>query len=270
MNKGFGQKMIPRDTRMFYLSKLTVFLMQPLYWVVALVVLALAISVVKPGLRAVRSLLAVALSLVLLIGWTPLSNAALRTLEDRHQPPTGDLSRFSGMVVLGGVFAGDDGRGHGQIVLGCAGERVVEPIPIMNQHPKMRLLFTGGEAALFPRGEPEAGVARGYFERMGIPSERLIFEEASRNTFENAVLSAKLPAVDIKAPWLLVTSASHMPRALATFAHAGWNVTAYPVDYTSVVNASLTDYSLIGGAYSWQVVLREYVGGLVYGATGKL
>lgn len=254
---------------MFYLSKLSAFLVQPLSWVVMLLVLALAISIVRPRLTSVRIVLASALALLLLIAWSPLSNAALRSLEDRYRPPDGDLSRFTGMIVLGGAFGTDDGRNHGQIALGCAGERVVVPVPIMNQYPRMRLLFTGGEAALFPKGQPEASVARRYFERMGLEPSRIIYEDASRNTFENAEMSARLSGVDTKAPWLLVTSATHMPRAMATFAHSGWNVTAYPVDYNSGVDVSWFSFSLAGGADAWQVALREWVGLFVYRVTGK-
>lgn len=254
---------------MFYLSKLSFLIVQPLSWVVMALVLGLVISIAKPSVKLVRSVLAVALSLLLLIGWTPLSNAALRSLEDRYQPLLGDLSGYAGMIVLGGAFAGDDGRSHGQVALGCSGERVVAPVPIMNQYPRMRLLFTGGEAALFPTGQPEAAVASRYFARMGLESSRIIYEDASRNTFENSEMSSRLPHVDIKAPWLLVTSASHMPRAMATFARTGWNVTAYPVDYASVVEVSPLNYSLAGGAAAWQVALREYVGLLVYRSAGK-
>ena len=254
---------------MFYLSKLSFILVQPLYWVALLLVVTLFVSFAKPRVAAVRNLIASALVLLLLIGWTPFSNAALRSIEDAYRPPEGDLSHFAGMIVLGGAFSKDDGRGHGQIALGSSGERVVVPVPIMKQYPQMRLLFTGGEAALLPKGQPEAADARRYFDQMGIDASRVIYEDASRNTFENSEMSALLPGVDTKAPWLLVTSASHMPRAMATFAHTGWNVTAYPVDYTSAVAVSLFSYSLASGAEAWQLVLREYVGLVMYRVAGR-
>ena len=254
---------------MFYLSKFSFVIVQPLTWVVLLVVLALGLSLMRSRMSALRYVLALALTLLVLIGWSPLSNAALRSLEDRYQAPSGDLSKFAGMIVLGGVFNGDDGRGHGQIALSGSAERVVVPVPLMNQYPQLRLLFTGGEAALVPSGQPEAAAARLYFDRMGVDGGRIIYEAASRNTFENSEMSARLPGVDIQEPWLLVTSASHMPRAMATFARAGWNVTAYPVDYASVVDASWFGYSLVGGANEWQMALREWVGLLVYRAAGR-
>ena len=234
-----------------------------------LLMLAVALSMRRSGTSTLRYVLALVLTLLLLTGWSPLSNAALRSLEDQYQTPAGDLSKFAGMIVLGGVFAGNDGRGQEQIAVGCSADRVVAPVPIMNQYPHMRLLFTGGEAALLPTGQSEAKAARRYFEKMGLAPNRMIYEGASRNTFENSELSARVPDVDIKAPWLLVTSASHMPRAMATFLHTGWNVTAYPVDYASVVDPSWFGYSLVSSANAWQVALREWVGILVYRATGR-
>ena len=255
---------------MVYLSKFSFLIVQPLTWVIVLLALALVISMTRPRPSIVRNVLALVLTLLLLIGWLPLSNAALRGLEDQYQAPSGDLSKFTGMIVLGGVFGGDDGRGHGQIALAGSAERVVVPLPLMKQYPHMRMLFTGGNAALVPTAQPEAATAQRFFDRMGADSSRIIYESESRNTFENSEMSARLPDIDTKAPWLLVTSASHMPRAMATFAHSGWNVTAYPVDYMSAMDVSLLSYSLVGGAYAWQVALREWVGLMVYRATGKV
>lgn len=255
---------------MFYLSKFSFLIVQPLTWVVMLLVLALVLSMTSSRMSTMRNLLAVAVTLLVFIGWSPLSNAALRSLEDRYQPPNGDLSKFTGMIVLGGVFGGDDGRGHGQIALSGSAERVVVPVTLMRQYPYMRLLFTGGEAALLPTGQPEAAVARIFFDRMGVDLRRITYENESRNTFENSKMSARLPDVDTRAPWLLVTSASHMPRAVATFRKAGWNVTAYPVNYYSVNHTHWLSYSLLRGVVVWQLAIHEYLGLEVYRLAGRL
>lgn len=255
---------------MFYLSKFSFLIVQPMTWVAMLLLLALVISMTSSRMSTVRNVLAVAVTLLLLIGWSPLSNAALRSLEDRYQPPSGDLSKFTGMIVLGGVFGGDDGRSHGQIALSGSAERVVVPVALMRQYPHMRLLFTGGETALLPTGQPEAAVARRFFDRMGVDARRITYENESRNTFENSKLSARLPGVDTKAPWLLVTSASHMPRAVATFRKAGWNVTPYPVNYYSVYDTHWLSYSLLRGIVAWKFAIHEYLGLEVYRFAGRL
>ena len=255
-----------------YLSKLTTLLWQPLTWVAALLVIGvLFLFVHSPKLRRWgRTLCASAAGLLLLLGWQPLPESLVQNLEDRYTPPSGDLSSFTGMVVLGGAFRGNDGRNRGQPALGCAGERVVVPVPIMNQYPHMRLLFTGGNAWLFSKADAEATTAKSYFERMGTDMSRVLLESRSRNTYENAAFSVALPGVDKAQPWLLVTSASHMPRALATFQKLGWNVTPFPVDYYSKRETQWLQYSLFGGIDAWQLALREYLGWVVYRVTGRL
>jgi uncharacterized SAM-binding protein YcdF (DUF218 family) len=96
------------------------------------------------------------------------------------------------------------------------------------------------------------------------------YEAESRNTYENAVLTAKVPGVNPQDRWLLMTSAWHMPRSMATFEKAGWNVTAYPVDYRAEDVTVWTRYSLLGGVSDWQLVLNELVGLAAYRLTGRL
>jgi len=256
-----------------HLSKLTALLWQPLTWVATILGLGVILLFVRQERlrKAGRLLCVAAAALLLLLDWRPLPDALVRSLEDRYVAPTGSLSEFHGMVVLGGAFRRDDGRGHRQIALGCAGERVVVPVPIMNQYAHMRLLFTGGDASILSgQREPEADVARAYFERIGIDMTRVVTESASRNTYENAVFSRAVNGIDASKPWLLVTSASHMPRALATFRKAGWNVTPYPVDYETAVGNYWLSYGQYEGVLAWQTALREYLGIAFYWITNRI
>ena len=208
--------------------------------------------------------------LLLLLGWRALPESLIESLEDRYASPQGDLSGFEGMVVLGGVFAGYDGRHHRLPALGGAADRVVQPTLLMNQYRDLRLLFTGGAAFPSPWIQPEARFARVYFERMGTDMNRMLFESQSRNTYENATLSRSVSTVDIRRPWLLVTSASHMPRALATFQKAGWNVTPYPVNYFSARETQWASYSLPRGIEAWNLAIHEYAGFAAYHWLGRL
>jgi uncharacterized SAM-binding protein YcdF (DUF218 family) len=114
------------------------------------------------------------------------------------------------------------------------------------------------------------GATELFFDSMGLPPDRVQYESASRNTFENAVLTAKMPGIDITQRWLLVTSASHMPRSVATFTKAGWNVTAYPVDFRTGTNTPWLEYSQVNGAEKWGVLLHELLGLLAYRVTDRL
>ena len=196
-----------------------------------------------------------ALGWTALVGWLPLPEALLRELENRHQAPVevaaGQLQAYTGVVVLGGST-----------------ERLKASVTLLRQHPHLRLLFTGGDGKWWASGPTEADQAEAFYKRMGVPAYRLAYERASRTTCENAVLGAAVPDVDITQPWLLLTSARHMPRALAIFKAVGWHVSPYPVDYRSVGSTRWTDYSLARGAERWQMVLHEAMGLAAFCAFG--
>ena len=69
---------------------------------------------------------------------------------------------------------------------------------------------------------------------LGLDPARVIFEGASRNTYENARFAFDAAKPQPGENWLLVTSALHMPRALGCFRAAGWRAIPYPVGYTTL------------------------------------
>ena len=260
---------------MFIASKLLSFTTQPLAWVALLFAVAL---LCVPRKRALGLGLGWAsLGLLLVLGWQPLPDALLRSLEAQHPPPAWaamptapDWQRYAGVVVLGGALEQAWVRaGNGQVALNGSAERMTVPVALLRQHPNLRLLFTGGEGTLSASGEPEAVQARAFFESLGVPAQRMQFESRSRTTYENAVFTAALPGVDKTRPWLLVTSAWHMPRALATFRAAGWNVTPYPVDYRTGTRTPWTEYSLVDSLRRWRIALHEWAGLLAYRLVGR-
>ena len=213
-----------------------------------------------------------ALALLLLQGWEPLPDALLRQLEAQHAGPGpgATLEQYAGVVVLGGALEpAYVWAGNGQPALNDAAERMTAAVSLLQQHPHLRLLFTGGEGELFAKGLTEAQRARIFFDSMGVPAQRIAYESASRTTYENAVFSATLAGIDPAQPWLLLTSASHMPRALATFRQSGWNVTPYPVDFRTGTQTPWTQYSLAQGAKKWHLALHEWAGWLAYRLAGR-
>lgn len=255
---------------MFIAAKLLAFVTQPLAWVMVLLALGLGLQRWR---RTAAGLRWAALLVLVLQGWQPLPDALVRQLEARHPAPSPqtDLSRYAGLVVLGGAlepaYVWAD---HDQPALNEAAERMTAALPLMQRYPRFVLLFTGGEGDLLAQGMSEAERALRFYQQMGVPRQRLLLEATSRTTHENAVLSAALPGVDKSRPWLLVTSAWHMPRALATFEKAGWNVTPYPVDYRSGLQTPWSRYSLAGGAGTWHLALHEFAGLLAYRWSGWL
>ncbi len=256
---------------MFLASKFLALLTQPLAWVITLLFASLILLKRRP--KAGRRLMWTALAVLLLMGWMPLPDLLVRHLEGQYAEvePRADLQSYAGVVVLGGALeSGHVWAGHMQPLLNAAAERMTVPIALAHRNPALRVIFTGGEGQLFGTGLNEAQRTRIFFDSMGVPGERVSYESASRNTYENATFTARLPGIDITQHWLLVTSAWHMPRSMATFVKAGWNVTAYPVDFRTGPATPWTDYSLADGANQWQLVLHELLGLLSYRLAGRL
>jgi uncharacterized SAM-binding protein YcdF (DUF218 family) len=104
-----------------------------------------------------------------------------------------------------------------------------------------------------------------------VPESQMLFENRSRNTFENAAFTKELVKPRPGEDWLLVTSAYHMPRAMGIFRAQGMNPLAFPVDYRTYGNGQdfrpLADGSL--AIRNFETAAREWVGLLVYRLTGK-
>jgi uncharacterized SAM-binding protein YcdF (DUF218 family) len=256
---------------MFFISKLIALLTQPLTWVATLLLAGLLLQMRWP--RAGRRITWTAMAVLLAAGWTPLPELLIRHLEGQYTelPPQADLRGYVGVVVLGGATeSGQVQQAHVQPLFNRAAERITAPIAMLRHNPHLRVLYTGGEGALMGSGPSEADRARVFYESVGWNAGQVQYESASRNTYENAVLTAQLPGVDKRLPWLLVTSAAHMPRSMGTFTKAGWNVTAYPVDYQTGGAMDWFNYALLGGASRWEDAMHELIGLLAYRITGRM
>ena len=168
-----------------------------------------------------------------------LTTAALPSLADALIWPI--EGRFQRTIL-------DDHHGvAGFIALGGGEERILEAARLARSHPGTKLVVTGN-------GEGEVHHAR----QSGLPADRIVIEPAAQNTFENAQFTAPLLGEAGSARWVLVTSASHMPRAIGCFRKANVAIEAWPVDDVS---------------YGWRdtlsTAMHEWLGMLAYRLRGR-
>jgi uncharacterized SAM-binding protein YcdF (DUF218 family) len=255
---------------MLLLSKFLNLLAQPLNGVFLLLALGLLRGWRNP--RKGRGLCTAALLLLALTGVKTLPDLLVAQLESQYPElaPDADLSSYAGVIILGGALEpGRLSQHHSQALLNSAAERMTEAVALWRRKPGLRLLFTGGEGELFGSGPSEAERAQRFFASMGVPQQALTLESRSQNTYENAVFTARLAGVDPKQHWLLLTSAWHMPRSVATFQKSGWSVTPYPVDFRTGGITPLSSYSLGEGAERWELLLHEWIGIAAYRISGR-
>jgi uncharacterized SAM-binding protein YcdF (DUF218 family) len=144
------------------------------------------------------------------------------------------------------------------------------------------LLLTGGAIDWMNENEPPAQDMAEVLGMLGIPEDALWTESESRNTYENALFSRKVLAEKGIERIILVTSAMHMPRAVALFEKQGFDVIPAPADYniTQVGWDRLWDRNLttqlfnllpsVANLNSTTSALKEYIGIVVYSLRGWL
>jgi uncharacterized SAM-binding protein YcdF (DUF218 family) len=181
--------------------------------------------------RAGRRLLFASLGLVLILGFLPVGKALMLVMEQRFPPWIASGSPPDGIIVLGGAINPERSAGRGMVSINDSAERVTEIAALARRFPQARIVFTGGSANLLVAGPPESAFMLDLLESFGVPRTRVVLEERSRNTVENARFTKSLIEPKPGERWLLVTSAIHMPRAIGAFRQAGLPVEAYPVDW---------------------------------------
>lgn len=252
---------------MFVLSQLMTAITQPAFWLALW--WAVALLVIGRWRRAALGMLWSGLAVLGLLGFEALPHALLRPLENQYPVPSAAVvDRHVGVVVLGGATQHPRSyQAHAQVPLGEAAERMSVPVGLLRQHPQLALVFSGGEGRLRATGVTESELARAFYQEQGVDLARVTLEAGSRTTRENARQVAALLGPRCQEPWMLVTSAWHMPRAMTEFESMGCRVTPYPVDFRTGTSTAWTDYSLASSLLLWQTALHEWLGWAVYGLT---
>jgi uncharacterized SAM-binding protein YcdF (DUF218 family) len=252
----------------FILSKLLGFLLSPFNWLLLLIVLLLIVK------NAARKKKLIILSLVWFLFFS--NPYIIHKLTVNWQAPRKNFvagEQYSVGIVLSG-FVGFEFKSN-QGYYGAASDRFIQTVRLYHQKQIKKILITGGSGSLNKKRQryKEADFVKEQLQQMGVAGEDILSENQSRNTFENAGNSKKLlDSLQIKGPYLLITSAMHMKRSLKVFDKAGIPVTAYPCNYNAIdnpqlfINSITPSYKAFEG---WENYLKEVVGLLVYKLTGK-
>jgi uncharacterized SAM-binding protein YcdF (DUF218 family) len=253
----------------FVISKVLGFFAIPSNLVMSIGILGLLLLPTRFA-RAGRRLAVTSLILLAILGLSPLGNALILPLEERFPPWNAADGAPAGIIVLGGAISPDVSAARSEVALNESAERLTVAAELALRYPDARILFSGGSGALIFGEDAEAEFAARVFESFGIPRGRLLLEDRSRNTVENAILSKNLAQPRPGERWLLVTSAYHMPRAIGIFREAGFDVEPYPVDWrTSGSGDALRPFPTVGdGLRRTDTAVREWVGLLVYWLMG--
>ena len=255
----------------FYLSKILNFFINPLYILFLIILMQLFIIFFIQSKKLVFFFSKLFLILFLLFGYSPLSNFLLSKIEDYIKPSKFPIQQLTGVVVLGGSFEkGSESKERNEVLLNSSPERLTKALEIYKKNPRILILFSGFSGGLTPQGWSESDMAKNFFLDQGVKLDNLIFENQSRNTFENIKYTKDIIA-NHKGTWGLITSASHMPRSFFTFKKQGLILEPISVDYkTGTSRMFWINFNISSGLSNWSIILHELIGITYYKLTNKI
>lgn len=254
----------------FAAAKFFAFLARPSNLLIVAAVIGVALMMTRFS-QSGRRLVAVSVVLLAVLGLSPLGNVLIRPLEQRFPQWDETCAAPDAIIVLGGSIGPEVSAERGVAALNESAERLTAVADLARRFPAARIIFSGGNGNVFPGDATEAQFAVKLFESFGIARQRILIEDRSRNTAENARFTEMLVAPRPNERWLLVTSAYHMPRAVGAFRQAGFTVEPYPVDWRTGGGADLLRpfRSVAEGLQRTDTAMREWFGLVGYRITGK-
>ena len=161
---------------------------------------------------------------------SPLSTVLLARLENSYAPlldPKG-VGEVGTIVVLTTAAWKDSGIPVTSQVGESTVCRLLEAIRLFHLMPEAKVVISGGPLDAGEGNIPVSEIVGELAGEMGIPGEKIVLETNSTNTYENGVEVKKILG---QKPFLLVTSACHLPRAVAVFKKLGLSPIPAPADF---------------------------------------
>ena len=209
---------------MFLLKKIVAPLFSPLPFCIEILLLGLIMLWFTRKERTGKVVVSLGVALLAALSYDAVSNALLRPLEYRYDSP-GNLEEISDakwVVVLGGGHISDSRVPITSQISGTSLVRLVEGIRLHKMLPGSKLILSGG--GVFDP-VPNAKVMADVAMAIGVERQDLILESVSRDTKDEARLIQKIVGGD---RFVLVDSASHMPRSVSLFEKLGMKPISAP------------------------------------------
>ncbi len=239
----------------FFLKKFVSFFLEPL----GLVALFMAFGLwflLQNALRLAKLSIMFGTFLLLLFSYAPFASWLIEPLESRYTKFTPDISHqnIAYIHVLGSGHVTDPDQSISSQLSPAGVKRVLEGVLLHKRLPNSKLIFTGYEG---DTNTSNAQMNASLALALGVLKENIIVNAAPKDTQEEALFCAKIVGSE---PTVLVTSASHMERALRLFRMQGVEVIPAATDFHK---EEFMGYLRAPRAYYFHVssvALHEYLG----------
>ncbi|MEO6219509.1 MAG: YdcF family protein [Ginsengibacter sp.] len=236
-------------------SSVSSFLLSPFNWIIVLLLAGYFLR--KPLLKKICKMMA--LCIFLLFG----NSLLLDWYAKKWQPQPADIppgNTYSCGIVPGGFASvGIDDNGY----FNSSADRFIQALKLFKQGKITHILISGGNGKIDKQSFREGAWVKGELITMGVPDSVIFVEDRSNNTADNAIYAKQiLDSAHLMPPFLLITSAYHIPRASLLFMDAGITTAPFPCNYTAgranfKFSSLLPRFSALVG---WDIYLKEAAG----------
>jgi len=249
----------------FIISKILSFLINPLLWILGLLLAAWKVKSEKLKQRLLKTTI-----LIFLLFSNPFLFNEVMQLWETPAVAVSSLSNYDAGIVLGTTLQYDAKLDRVQFFQ--TADRLFQAIELYKKGIIKKIVYSGGSGKVLHQDEKEGIWVRRYLITIGIPEDDICIENNSRNTHENATLTK--PLLDSIAPdgkFLLITSASHMRRSIKCFQKQGIHVDPYSTDRIGGLRSFeinrliLPNTNILSG---WYILNHELVGMIIYKIAG--
>ena len=212
---------------MFLLKKIVSPLLYPLPLCIEILLLGLIVLWFTRKQKTGKVVVSLGVALLATLSYDAASDALLRPLEYQYDSPGNgaEISDAKWVVVLGGGHISDSRVPITSQISGTSLIRLVEGIRLHKMLPGSKLILSGG-GGFDP--VPNAKIMADVAMAIGVDRRDLILESVSEDTKDEARLIQKIVGSD---RFVLVTSASHMPRSVALFKKRGMKLLPAPTGH---------------------------------------
>ena len=255
----------------FFLSKTIGYLVRPTVLVGLLFLLHLLLKNHKWKQRALVG----AILFFFLFSNRFIANEAIRFFE-APLVPIAELELrdepFEWGILLTGVTGGKKELSD-RVYIEDNADRVNHTVMLYKKGLIKKILISGGTGKLINPSFSEANQLKTVFLYMGVRQEDLIIEGDSRNTHESAVAVRKLLPKEDGKNCLLITSSTHIPRAIGCFRKEGLNCAVFPTDLIFRKRELTPDALLLPSTEAvkiWEEIFKESAGRIAYTLAGYI
>ena len=238
-----------------FASFLVSIFLSPLNWIIILIIAAYFFR--KKKIKKTFIILAICVFIIFGNRW--LLNLFAHAWQPEPVAVT-TLPVYSCGIVAGG-FASPHKNGEGYF--NATADRFIQAVKLYKLGKVKYILISGGNGKDTDKSFREAAWVKSQLTIFGVPDSVIITEDHSNNTKDNAINSKRLlDSLHLPPPYLLISSAYHIPRAALTFKKSGLPVDVFPCNYMDG-NTTFSFSDLIPGPsvlLGWDVYLKEIVG----------